>query len=146
MNKRGFLARDYLVAILVATAVMGLLYLSVNGFATEYENTDVIDSDFNSTYNQYSSLSDTADSLFSEASGDEGLSFTGSLTLLFGATTTVIQLVFGTLAIPGDMMKQFALDVGAPKAIADILFTLPLIIITIIIVFVVISSITQRKL
>jgi hypothetical protein len=143
---RGWLARDWITAFTVFTAVMGLMFLMVQGLAVEYDNEDIVNSNFNNVYNKYDELSGTVDDMYSEASGENGLSFTGTLTLLFSATVTVIQLIFGTLLLPGAMLKQFALDIGAPSAVANIIFTLPLVVITITIVLVVISSISNQKL
>lgn len=145
-NKKGFLARDWVVGFISAIAVISLCYLMVSGMATKYGKTELIDESFNETYNKYDELADDANEMFEEASSKEGLSVLGTTTLLFSATFTVIQLIFGTLLLPGSMLKRFALDLGAPTLISNIIFTLPLIIITVIIVLVVISSVSQRKL
>jgi len=144
-NKKGFLARDYLVAMVVGVALIGLLYLMVQGMGTEYDNLDVINSSFNSSYNKFGELSDSAYELYSEASSDEGLSLVGSATLVFKSTTTIINLILETLLLPGDLLRQFALDSGAPSPIAEILFILPIVVILIIVTLAVISAITQRK-
>lgn len=145
-NKKGFLARTWLISFVTAIAIIGLGYLMVQGLATKYDNVAVIDENFQSTYNKYSDLQGDIDSMFEEASSDEGLSFVGIYEVTFGATFTIIQLIFSSLLLPGQMLKQFALDTGAPSLVANIIFTLPLIIITIMIVLVVISSISKGKL
>lgn len=145
-NKKGFLARTWVTAFITGIAIFSLGYFMVFGLATEYDNIDVIDENFQSTYNKYSELEGDVHSMFGEASSKEGLSVVGTFTTLFSATFTIIQLIFASLLMPGAMLKQFALDVGAPSVIANIIFTLPLIIITVIIVLVVISSISKGKL
>lgn len=145
-NKKGFLARDWIVAFTVCIAVIGLFYLMVQGLALEYDNPDVIDPNFQNTYDKYSELQGSISSMFDEASSKEGLSVVGTFTTVFQATFTVIQLIFSSLLLPGAMLRQFSIDVGAPTAIANIIFTLPLVIITAIIVLVIVSSISRGKL
>lgn len=145
-NKKAFLARHWIVAFTVCIAVISLSYFMVQGLATEYDNLDVIDENFQSTYNRYSDLEGDVHSMFEEASSEEGLSVVGTFTVLFSATFTIIQLIFSSLLLPGTMLRQFALDVGAPSAIANIIFTLPLVIVTVIIILVIISSISRGKL
>jgi len=145
-NKKAFLARHWIIAFTVFTAIIGLSYLMIQGFATEYNKENIIDSNFNKTYNKYSNLQSSVSSMLEESRGKEGLSFVGTFTTLFGVTITIIQLVFASLSLPGAMLKQFALDVGAPSEVATIIFTLPLIIITAMIVFIIISSISRGKL
>ena len=144
-NRGAFLARTWVVSFAVGVAVMSICYLMVFGLATEYDNLDVIDENFDSTYNKYSELQTNIDSVFLEASSKKGMSVTGTFTTLFSATFIVIQLIFTSLLMPGAMLRQFVIDIGAPTAIANILFTLPLIVITVIIVMVIINFIGQGK-
>jgi len=145
-NKKGFLARHWMVAFTVGVAVMALSYLMVQGLATQYDNLDVIDPSFQSTYDRYSDLEGNVDSMFEEASSEEGLSVVGTFTVIFGATFTILQLIFSSLLLPGTMLRQFSIDVGAPTLVANIIFTLPLVVVTIVIVLVIISSISRGKL
>jgi len=144
-NKKAFLARTWMIAFITGVAVIALSYLMAQGLATEYDNIDVIDPTFRTTYDRYSDLQGDVDSMFEEASSEEGLTVVGTLTVLFGATFTIIQLIFGSLLLPGAMLRQFSLDVGAPAAVANILFTLPLVIITVMIVLVIISSVSRGR-
>jgi len=144
-NKKAFLARTWMISFVVGVAVMALGYLMVQGMATEYDQTDIIDTNFKSTYDKYDELSGNVQSMLDEARGKEGLSIVGTFTVIWGATTTIIQLVFSSLLLPGAMLRQFAVDIGAPLAIANIIFTLPLLVITIVIVLVIISFIGQGK-
>lgn len=144
-NKKGFYARDWMVAFITGIAVIALLYLMVQGMATEYDNEDIIDVTFQNTYDKYEILKGDIDDIFAEASSEEGMSVIGTFTTLFSATFGVISIMFGTLLLPGAMLHQFMIDVGAPDVIAKIMFTLPITIVTIIIVLVIISFIGRGK-
>lgn len=144
-NKKAFLARTWMISFVVGVAVMALGYLMVQGMATEYDQTGIIDTNFKSTYDKYDALSSNVQSMLDEARGKEGLSIVGTVTVIWGATTTIIQLIFSSLLLPGAMLRQFAVDIGAPTAVANIIFTLPLLVITIVIVLVIISFVGQGK-
>lgn len=145
-NKKGFLARTWLIAFIVGVAVVGLQYLMVQGLATEYGNIDVIDESFQSVYGKYSDLTIIANNTLIAAREKGGLSVVGTFTTMFSATFKVINLIFSTLLLPGTMLYKLALYVNAPPAVAAILFTLPLAVIIIMIVLVIISSVSRGKL
>lgn len=146
MNKKAFLARDWVVAFTVCVALFAIGYLMVSGLATEYDNTDIIDEGFDDTYNRFEDISEDVAEMQNESTSESGLKVIGTITTMFDAGWTIIQLVFESLLLPGTMLEQFAIDVGAPKSISNIIFVLPIVVITIIIVFVVISAIMKGKL
>lgn len=145
-NKKGFLARTWVTAFITGIAIFSLCYFMVFGLATEYDNIDVINENFQRTYNKYSDLEGDITSMYYGIKSKEGLSVVGTFTTLFSATWGIISIILDSLLMPGAMLRQFSLDVGAPSAIANIIFTLPLIIITVIVVLVIISSISKGKL
>lgn len=145
MNNKGFLARDWVVAFTVCVAVIGLCYLGVEGLATEYDNTDIIDEEFDATYNKFPTMSSKIDDMFEESSSEEGISMVGAVTALFSATFTVIQLIFSTLLLPGAMLRNAMIDMGVPTAVGNIMFVLPIAIVTVVIVLVILSSVSRGK-
>ena len=51
-NKKGWLARDYIVSMLVLSGLIALGFLMVQSSGTEYSNTGIIDDNFDDNYNQ----------------------------------------------------------------------------------------------
>lgn len=146
-NKRAqFLARHWIVAFVVFVSIVSLFYVSLTGIADEYDNTKIVQSNFNSTYNRFSDLSNTVSDMLNKTSRDEGLSFLGAFDVAFTATFTVIQLIYDTITLPGAMLKQFMSDLGVPSIVSNIAFALPLVILTVIIVLIVMSAVSRGKL
>ena len=65
--------------------------------------------------------------------------------MAFQSTFTVIQMVFQTLNLFGDMSSNFAEDFGVDPSVVRITFLIALSILTTIIVFVWISSISRGR-
>lgn len=145
-NKKGFLARDWVTAFIVFSAVIGLVYIMVQGIAGEYGNTEMLNPSFEATYNKYSNLQGSVSQIYNATTSEKGLTILGTASLMFDATYSVIQIILSTLTYPGAMLSQFSEDMGMPSVVGGILFSLPLVIITLIVVLAVLSSITNRRL
>lgn len=145
MNKRGqFLARDWVISLIIFTGFISLTVLFVTGLATEYDNTDIVDESIVENYGFLDNTTSIASQAFDATNEREGLSFLGSFDILFSSAFTVISLVFGSISLAGSAMAQFAIDFGIPSQVANVLFPMFLSIITVILVFVIISTTTRR--
>jgi len=145
-NKNAFLARTWLIAFAVGLSIIILSYFMVQGLATNYDNTAILDSGFQHTYDKYSELQENVGEMQEEVRGPKGLSFKGIYEVTFGATFTIIALIFDSVTMPGEMLYRLMIDAQVPRAIALIIGTLPTLLIFIMIVLVVISSISRGKL
>lgn len=147
MNKKAqFLARDWIMALLLFSGIIALGVLMVTDLASEYDNTDIVDQSIVDNYGNLTQSTDIVSSAFSATNEKQGLSFLGTFDILFSSAFTVISLVFNSISIIGGVMSQFVQDFGVPTAVANIIFPMFLSIITVILIFVVISTTTRRDL
>lgn len=144
-SKRGFLLRSWVVAFITFVALVSLCYFMVYGMATKYDKTAIIDSEFNSTFNKFANLSEDVEEMKNATVGKGGLRILEQIGVIWGATTSVIEIVFESLTLPGAMMEKASDYAGAPSTIGNILFILPLLLITTLVVFVVISAVSRTK-
>lgn len=144
MNKRGFKTSDWIIATIIFSGIIALGVIAVNDLATQYDNTDIIDSDFSDKFDKFENNTAIAADAFSEASGEGGLTLIGSFDVLFNSAFTIIALVFSSLSIVGSQAFGFTEFFGIPSTVAKIFFTLILSILTTIILFLVINSVTRR--
>jgi len=147
MNKKGEMStRDWVVAVLIFGAVISLLYLQVGELERNYDVTNITDEKFNESFNNFEEQRAFADEMWDKTTAKEGLSVTGTLSLLWGSTTGVIQLVFSSVSSIGSQVKEFANYFGVPTVVTGTFFALLTTILFVYIVFRVLSSLTQREL
>ena len=144
-NKKAFLSRDYIVILLVFSALIGLCYILVASMGEDYGNPNIIDENFRDNYQNLQNSTDTVSSMFNQTSSKEGMSFVGTYTSLFRATFGVISLVFSSFGIIQSQTAHFATDFGIPSAVANIIFPTLIAIITVLIIFIIISSMSKGK-
>ncbi len=145
-TKKGWIARDFVVAGLLFAGVISFFVLFFTSLGSEYGNSDLVSESFSENYDKLSELSEKVDTMRSSSTAGEGLSFLGSFDVAFQATFTVIQLVFSTLglvaSIPGKMIVDFTF---IDSVVIANFFVLGFAIVTTILVFVWISSISRSK-
>ena len=149
MNKKGMLARDWYVMLIVFGTISGLGYLVIADIASEssgYNIENMTDENFKENYD---TMTESADDIYlmqnATASG-EGMSVISTFTTMFSATFSVISIIFGSFSLADDVLTNFGVDQGVPTAIANIIFPAILAIILGLIIFVIISSISKGKL
>ncbi len=148
MNKKGMLARDWVIVLILFGVITGIGALIVIDFAnpeTGYNVTNMTDENFQS---RYDTLTDTTTDIYqmqnATASG-EGISVISTYTTVFKATFNIISIIFGSFGIANTAMMNFAEDFGVPSVIANIIFPAILVILIAVIVFVVISSVSKGR-
>lgn len=141
-----FLARDWLVAVLLFSGIAGLLFLSISSMATDYGEPQYIDSNFQGSYDQLSNATSDVDSALDAASSKDGLTVVGTVEVLFKSSNTIFSLIFGSLGTARSQVGNFMRDAGVPDPVYRVFAPLILAILTIIIVMIVISSVTRRDL
>ena len=142
------LARDWVVIIILFSLVVGIMNLVVYDMADPvngYNVQNVTDPNFDSAYNKVDYASSITSNMANETTSNEGLGFLGGAELFFGSTVTVIQIVFGSLGTVNGIFASFITTFGIPPSLANIIFPAILAIITTILVFVVVSSLTKTK-
>ena len=146
INKKGFLTRDFLIAGILFSGMVALFVLMIAGIGDEYDSTLLTNEDFAANYDTLVEQTGRIETARATAAAGEGLSFIGTFDVAFQSTFTVIQMVFQTLNLFGDMSGSFAEDFGLDEKVISLDFIIALSILTIIIVLIWISSISRGKL
>lgn len=145
-DKRGWSARDWVVTVIIFSALIALGFLLVTDMATTYNNPDIIDPEFSENYDKLNENTQDIDEMYEAATSEEGLKVVGTLTLLFKSFTTIASIIITSPLIVAGQVASFGQDFGIPRQVTFILFTVLLSLITAILVLIIIASITQRRL
>ena len=145
-TKKGWIARDFVIAGLLFSAIITFFALYFTSLSLTYGNNNLVSESFSQNYDKLSNIGDKVESMRSSVATGEGLSFIGIFDVAFTATFTVIQLVFSTLSLIATIPAQMIVDFTFIDSIviADF-FILILAIITTTLVFVWISSVSRSK-
>lgn len=144
-NKKPFLTRDFVIAGLLFSGLIALYVLAIAGIQSEYDSDLLTNEDFAGKYDKLTEQTERIETARKAAAAGEGLSFIGTFDVAFQSTFTVIQMVFSTLNLFGDMTGSFAEDFGFDPTVTTTVFIIALSILTTIIVFIWISSISRGK-
>lgn len=148
MNKRGMLARDWVIVLVLFGAITGIGALIVVDMAsseTGYNVTNMTDENFQSRYDTLSNTTTDIYLMQNATSSGEGISVLSTYTTVFKATFNIISIVFGSFSMAQTTMSNFAEDFGVPSVIANIIFPAILVIAIAIIIFVIISSVSKGR-
>ena len=142
-NKKGWVARDIIVGLLLFSAVAGLFFVASTELATDYNETHIIDSSFEESYNQFQNVSGNVNEMISETSSPTGLGLWAAGVGIFNALVGVVYLIW---AAPGVIISQaakFTFDYRIPTVISSLVIPLLSTIVFVILIFVIISSINR---
>ena len=145
INKKGWVARDFIIAMLVFSGVLAMFVVMIGSVANDYDNTNIISPDFSDKFDKFSENVDTGGEMWAASTGEGGLSLVGTADLLFFSTFKVISLVFDSVNIAWTQMAEFGEFFGIPSVISNIFVGLIFSILTVMIVFIIISSIRSGK-
>jgi len=145
INKKGWVARDFIIAMLVFSGVLAMFVIMIGSVANDYDNTDIISPEFSDKFDKFSENVDTGGEMWAASTGEGGLSLVGTADLLFFSTFKVISLVFDSVNIAWTQMAEFGEFFGIPSVISNIFVGLIFTILTVMIVFIIISSIRSGK-
>ncbi len=145
INKKAFLTRNFIIAGVLFSGIVALFVLAVAGISDEYDTDILTNEAFAANYDKLVEQTEKIETARESASAGEGLSFIGTFDVAFQSTFTVIQMVFQTLDLFGDITGSFAEDFGVDPTVTRIVFIIGLAILTTLIVFVWISSISRGR-
>lgn len=146
IQKKGVLTRDLVIAAVLFSAVVAFCVLAIAGISDEYDSILLVDQEFSDNYDKLSEFTAGIETTRAAAADTGGLSFIGTFDVAFQSTFTVIQMVWSTLNLFGGMSDNFAEDFGLDSTVVALAFIVGLSILTVIIIFVWISSISRGKL
>lgn len=146
IQKKGFNTRDFVMAGILFSGLIALFVLAIAGIQNEYDSDLLTNENFASTYDTLVEQTEKIETARSAASAGEGLSFVGTFDVAFQSTFTVIQMVFATLNLFGNMTGSFAEDFGLDPTVTNLVFIIALTLLTVVIVWSWISSISRGRL
>lgn len=144
-NKKSFLTRNFVIAGVLFSGVIALYVLAIAGISDEYGTSILTNEAFAENYDRLTDQTDRIEKARQTSAAGEGLKFRGTFDVVFQSTFTVIQMVFQTLDIFGDITGSFAEDFGLDPTVTRITFLIALAILTTLIVWNWISSISRGK-
>jgi len=147
INKKGFATKDFLIAGLLFTAVIIFFSIGLADFQSNYpDNPNIISEDFEQNYNKLTEQTTAINKMRETALSGEGLSFRGTFDVTFGSFFTIMQLVFSTLNLFGDMYVSLTNDFPfVDSLVLNNFLLIGFAIISIILMFQLINAIGRNK-
>ena len=145
INKKGFLARDWMIGIILFSGVIGLAVLMALGVGSEY-GVQTLDAGFSARYDRLANSTAVISDSFTQLNSPGGMGFLGSFNVIFQSTTSIISLMFSSLLLIPSMIVSIGSDFGIPTVVTAIASIIVIGIITAMLIFVVISFIARGRL
>jgi hypothetical protein len=139
-----FTLRDWVISLILFGGMIALGFIMITSHATDYDATHIIDSELQSRYNILTNTTDTANSIYESVSQPGGLTVIGSFNILFSSVFIVLQLVLQTITLPATLIGNMMIDLGVPTSVAAVVVPMWLAVITLLIVFAMLSINTRR--
>lgn len=144
-NNKGWVARDFIIAMLIFSGGIALYVIMIGSIANDYDNPNVIDTEFSEKFDQFSEDTERAGEMWNATTSEGGLSLVGTADLLFFSTFRVISLVFTSVIAAGQQLASFGEFFGIPTPITAIFMVLIFSILTVSIIFIIISSVRSGR-
>lgn len=144
-NKKGWTSKDFVIAMLIFSGGIGLFMLMVGSLASDYDNSDVVNEDFSNKFDKFSEDTERAGEMWNATTSEGGLSLIGTTELLFFSTFQVISLIFNGVVAAGQQLAGFGEFFGIPTAVTSIFLVMIFSILTVFIIFTILSSIRSGK-
>lgn len=146
MNKKGWLLRDFTVALILFSAIPVLAFIMVQALANDYHNPNIISSQFSERYDRFNNYTnDIAGAAYDSAQSKEGFTLVGTFSSMFFYTFTIFALAFNSVTIFGGQVSNALVDIGVPSSVAVIAFGVLIAVITVTIVYVIASSLSRGR-
>jgi len=142
------LARDLVIILVLFGLVSGVGYLIVVDIAgpSGYDVENMTDEDYVNRYDTLTNSTRDIRLMQNETTSKEGMSVISTFTTFFKSTFTIIGIVFGSFDMLILLMSSFAQDTGINSGLANIVAGAIMLIVTTLIVFIVVSSVSRGRL
>jgi len=144
-NKKAWVAKDFIVAMLLFSGGIALFVLMIGSIAHDYDNPNVIDEQFSASFDKFTEDTQIAQGMWESVTSEKGLSLVGTAELVFFSSFKVISLIFEGVVAAGRQLANFGSFFGIPSAITAIFMVLIFSVLTVYIVFIIINSIRSGK-
>lgn len=144
-NKKGWVARDFIIAVLLFSGCLAIYVLMIGSAANDYDNQNIVDPEFSAKFDRFANDTARAGEMWDAATSEGGLSLVGTADLLFFSTFRVISLVFSSVVAAGQQLAGFGEFFGVPSEVTAIFMVLIFSVLTVSIVFIIISSVRSGR-
>lgn len=141
MNKKAFTTQDFIIAMLIFSAVIGLLVVVVGSLSSDYDNDNIADEEFAERFDRFDNDTERIGSMWEAVTGEGGLSLVGTVEVIFFSTFRVISLVFLSVVEAGRQLFGFGEYFGLPSAVTGIFFLAIFSALTVLVIFKILSFI-----
>jgi len=148
-HKHSFILRDFVIAGVLFSGVIGIAVLMVFGMGQQYPQSDLSNPSFAAKYDQMQVQTESIELIRNTTLSNEGLTFQGAFNVAFGSTFTAIRVIFGSLNLFGTMTSSFVGDMtglNLDPTIITILMTMFISIVCVVLLFVWLSSVSRGRL
>lgn len=136
---------DWVMAAVLFSGVIALLVLQAGAMVDTYNAENVTSEEFSNKFDKFTDNTNLAGQMWNQTSGEGGLSTIGTFEILLKATMGVISLVLTSVTLAGTQMFGFTEYFGIPSEVGFLFFTLLLTLLTIAIIFRVLSGINRSE-
>lgn len=146
INKKGFTTQEFIIAGLLFTAVVVFFVIGIADIQNNYPDApNIISETFSDNYNSLTEQTTDINTMRNTSLSGEGLSFRGAFDVTFGSFFTIMQLVFGTLTLFGDMYTSLTTDFPfIDSLVLNQFLIIGLTIITVILIFRLINAVGRN--
>jgi len=145
INKKGFTAQNFIVALIIFTGVLSLFVLMIGSAANDYDNTNIIDEQFSEQFDKFDETTELAGDIYSSFNQSGG-SLIGTTELYFTAGFSVVSLIFTSVTTASGILLTFPTYFGFDTTASIIMMTIIFSILGVLIVFTIINSLRGNKL
>jgi hypothetical protein len=139
LNKKGITTRDWVLAGLMFGAVFSLGIILMSAYSAE-SGANIVDSNIEGHYNQLSNSLYGINQSINALSQPGGFTLTGTLSVFYSAMTTVLNIVFSSIAFVPTLFANFGNDFGIPTVVTNIFFAVVVAGLTVLIIFAILNA------
>ncbi len=140
-NKKGWVAKDFIVAMLIFSGCIALYVIMIGSIANDYSNEDIINSEFSASFDKFSEDTERAEEMYGALTEAGGLSLVGTTELLFFSTFKVVSLVAESIKTAASIMITFPTFFGFDRTASILFMSLIYSILAVYVTFIIINSI-----
>lgn len=146
INKKGFTTQEFVIAGLLFTSVIIFFVIGIADIQGNYpDSPNLVSESFEENYNKLTQQTEDINIMRETSLSGEGLSFRGAFDVTFGSFFTIMQLVFGTLGLFGNMYTSLTTDFPFINSVVlNNFLIIGLAIITVILIFRLINAVGRN--
>jgi hypothetical protein len=145
MDKGAITVSNFVVSLLVFSAIVALGSLMVADLGTTYENEGIVDDNFEDNYNKLEENTEDVQLMYEKIKGKDGFNLLDVGEVLLTSTFSIVGIVLSSIVSFGDMLVSVPGDFGIPTQVTVIVLVLFTSIITVLIIINIINSVNKTS-